>query len=626
MRKPLAIHKQLLLAALCVCSSALMAAMPNKPNVLLILLDDAGYSDVAGFGRDDAPTPNIRQIAAEGVRFTRHYADSTCRPARLALLTGREAARVAQNPDFRGISPDTPTLARTLKAAGYHTVHIGKWHLGDAVRDAWPDKQGFDQWFGFLNQFQLKGPDANGAFTKRPTYIDPWLQSDHAPLQQYRGHLEDILAERVVAAIKNGAAIKKDATQTPWFINYWLFAPHHPSTASDEFLKKFPATPEGKYRALLAQADAEIGKAIQALRETQQLDNTLIIIASDNGGTNQMLNNNFPFAGVKGQFREGSLRTPLIIRWPDRRSAGKTIDEIVAIQDIFPTVLAATGLAPVAPVDGYNLQPLLNGEKLPARPLIHEIGSSGLFNYSLLSANGRWRASPNELYDLHRDSSGATNIAAAASTQLRSMEAAYNQWRNQKIAVPIVYQAITAQGQATLTGSDFLRAPGYGAYSFVIGGTLPTDNAEPVYLAQQAGIWSLTYQPDHRFTVQIGKDILHSKPLQQLSDKTACVPITLSAFYTRSRLHAQHNSARVTLHVANQPLLQWETSNPEEIDGNFSAATWIGQNAQGTQRWGGQLRQPHIYNAALHDDTSSAIDQRIAAEKLACADAQPTGR
>jgi arylsulfatase A-like enzyme len=180
----------LLLAALAIQTHA----ADRKPNILLIVLDDAGYSDIAGFGRDDAPTPNIRQIANEGVRFTRHYADSTCRPARLALLTGRESARVAQNPDFRGISPEIITLPEALKTAGYRTAHIGKWHLGDAVRDAWPDKQGFEHWFGFLNQFQLKGPDKNGDFTKRPTYIDPWLQSDNTPLQQYHGHLEDILA------------------------------------------------------------------------------------------------------------------------------------------------------------------------------------------------------------------------------------------------------------------------------------------------------------------------------------------------------------------------------------------------------------------------------------------------
>lgn len=455
---------------LLLCANFLQAATPQKPNVLLILLDDAGYSDVAGFGRDDAPTPNIRQIAQEGVRFTRHYADSTCKPARLALLTGRESARVAQSPDFRGISPDIVTLADALKANGYHTVHIGKWHLGDAVRGSWPDKQGFDEWFGFLNQFQLKGADAEGHFTKRPTYINPWLQSDHTPLQQYQGHLEDILAEHVIAQIKNGAQ------HAPWFINYWLFAPHHPSTASDEYLKKFPSTPEGKYRALLAQADTEIGKALQALRDTQQLDNTLIVVASDNGGTNQMMNNNFPYAGVKGEFREGSLRTPLIIRWPDKRSAGKAIGDIVAIQDIYPTVLAAVGITPTTELDGENLQPLLDHTKLTPRTLVHEIGSIGLFNYSILPADGQWRASPNELYQLTEksDNIGEKNVAQQFPEQLHALETAYSQWRNQKISLRTHYTALTNNGQARITGDDFLRTPGYGAFSVVIGVTFPT--------------------------------------------------------------------------------------------------------------------------------------------------------
>src|SRR6478735_6416508 len=129
--KMIPMHK-LLIAFFLLVSALHAQAADHKPNILLIVLDDAGYSDIAGFGRNDAPTPNIQQLANEGVRFTRHYADSTCRPARLALMTGQESARVAQNPDFRGISPDIITLPEALKTVGYHTSHIGKWHLGDA--------------------------------------------------------------------------------------------------------------------------------------------------------------------------------------------------------------------------------------------------------------------------------------------------------------------------------------------------------------------------------------------------------------------------------------------------------------------------------------------------------------
>jgi len=607
-----------LLAAIFLLVFALqIQAEDRKPNILLIVLDDAGYSDVAGFGRDDAPTPNIKQIANEGVRFTRHYADSTCRPARLALMTGREAARVAQNPDFRGISPEIITLPEALKNAGYKTTHIGKWHLGDAVRDSWPDKQGFDNWFGFLNQFQLKGPDKNGDFTKRPTYIDPWLQSDSTPLQQYRGHLEDILATHVIDTIKSSEK------NQPWFINYWLFAPHHPSTASEEFLKKFPDTAEGKYRALLAQADAEIGKAVQALRDSKQLENTLIVVVSDNGGTNQMINNNAPYAGVKGEFREGSLRTPLIIRWPDKRAAGKQFDDVVAIQDIYPTLLQAAGIPVEKNIDGQNLQHVLAGEKLLPRTLTHEIGSFGLFNYSVLSADGQWRASPNELYALNVDATGAINVIRKFPAQSKKMEQEYNSWRNEKIKLATQYTAITEQGQARVNGDDFLRSPGYGAFSVAIGATMPNKSfSEPLYLISQQNIWSLVYNADNTFTVQIGNDKMTSKPLfnKKLTKKRdgQCMPIVLSSWYTRSRLHEGRNTAYVTLYVGNEKLLDWQTSNPEEINANWSAPTWIGQSDQGKNRWPTALGIPQFYNTALTNTADAPFDRVQDAQQMAC--------
>ena len=572
---------------------------------------------MAGFGRNDAPTPNIKQIASEGVRFTRHYADSTCRPARLALLTGREAARVAQNPDFRGISPDITTLPEALKAAGYRTAHIGKWHLGDAVRGSWPDQQGFDHWFGFLNQFQLKGPDKNGEFTKRPTYINPWLQSDSTPLQQHQGHLEDILATRVVETIKNSEKSQ------PWFINYWLFAPHHPSVAADEFLKKFPDTPEGKYRALLAQADAEVGKAVQALRDSKQLDNTLIVVTSDNGGTNQMMNNNEPFAGVKGEFREGSLRTPLIIRWPDRRAAGKQFDDVVAIQDIYPTLLQAAGISAGKNIDGQDLHALLAGQKLAPRALIHEIGSFGLFNYSVLSADGQWRASPGELYALGREPKGASNVAKEFPAQSKLMEKAYADWRNTKTKLALQYTPITNQGQGRVSGEDFRRAPGYGAFSFSIGAVMPEpDSSEPFYLTQQPGVWSLTYNPDSTFTLQIGEDRVTSKPLARKRDRQ-CLPIVLSSWYTRSRLHEGRNIAFAQLYAGSEKLLEWQLPNPQEIHADLSAPTWIGQSAEGKNPWPTFLAVPQFYNTALTDvssvwGTAAPFDRLQDVQQAAC--------
>ncbi|HQQ63522.1 MAG TPA: sulfatase-like hydrolase/transferase [Pseudomonadales bacterium] len=579
-------------------------AAAHKPNILLIVLDDAGYSDVAGFGRNDAPTPNIRKIADEGVRFTRHYADSTCKPARLALMTGRTSASVAQSPDFRGISPQVTTLAEALKLNGYSTHHVGKWHIGDSVREAWPDKQGFDSWFGFLNQFMLKGPDKNGKFTKRPTYLNPWLQSDSTPLQQYQGHLEDILADKVIEKIHQLPAQKKQ----PWFINYWLFAPHHPSQASDEYLAKYDNTPQGKYLALLAQADAEIGRVIQTLRDTQQLDNTLIVLVSDNGGTNEMMNNNAPFAGVKGGYQEGSLRTPLIIRWPDKRHGGEKVDDVVAIQDIYPTLLGEIGktTAPRDSFDGQDLHPLLKGEKLAPRPLVHEMVNVGAFNYSWLTADGNWRLSNNTLYDLQHDPASATNVAATFPQQQIVLQQAFSGWRSEKTKLVLDYKPVNNNGAAIVLGDDFRRAPGYGAFSFAITVDMPAKKiTQPVYIAEQKNIWSLRYNPDNTFTININSQDLASKAVKTPDGK---LNLLFSTTFTRSRLHEGHNHAFVQLQANGEKILQWQQDNPTEIVGSFDAATYIGQRSDGSGAWPAPVGKPQFWNANIDKDEEEKTD------------------
>lgn len=541
------------------------AAESPRQNVLLIVLDDAGYSDVAGFGRDDAPTTNLRALADQGVRFTRHYADSTCRPARFALLTGRETARVVQNPDFRGIPPELLTLPEALRAQGYRTLHLGKWHLGDSERNAWPDRQGFDHWFGYLNQFQLKGPDAHGQFTKRPTYTNPYLQSDALPLQQYQGHLEDLISDQVLAAIEDGA--KHPA---PWFINWWLFAPHHPSTASPAWLKRFPDTPAGKYQALLAQADDNIGKAIARLRQTGQLDHTLIIVVSDNGGTNQMMNNNAPYAGIKGGFEEGSLRTPLLIRWPDQRHAGEQQAATVAIQDIFPTVMDSLGLPVPAGLDGQSVLPLLAGQPLLPRRLTHEIVAPGAYDFSVLSEDGHWRLTHGALYDLQQHPQGDTDVAAAQPAQRQALLAAYWAWRNAKLPVPL-----TTTREAVgwrVTGSPFLRAPGYGAYSAALGLLAPTGSGT---VLQQDGVWSLQWLPDRRLRVQVGSLTATSSPVPTVAPGH-CLPVVFTSYFSRSRLHEGKNAGRFQVYAAGRRVLEYVFDNPAEITGDLTAPTRVG--------------------------------------------------
>ena len=292
----------------------------RRPNVLLIVADDMGYNDLAiNNGNTAIHTPALDDLARQGIRFTRHYADAVCSPARAALLTGQYAARNNYEPNGRGMSPQLITLAEALRDNGYQTWHIGKWHIGDTLRDAWPDRQGFEHWFGFLNQWLLAGAHRNGKLIRvQPRYNDPWLITDGDAGQRYPGHLDDILTDKAIATL--GALA--EGTQ-PWFINLWYYAPHAPVTPAADFAAQYPSTPAGRYRALVHQLDANVARVLEGLRASGQLESTVVIFVSDNGGTNHEIDSNYPFFGNKATFHEGGLRTPLLIRLPgqERRRA-----------------------------------------------------------------------------------------------------------------------------------------------------------------------------------------------------------------------------------------------------------------------------------------------------------------
>lgn len=323
----------------------------EKPNILLIMVDDLGFNDLAINNDNDLiSTPNLDQLAREAVRFTRHYATAVCSPARAALLTGQDPARNGYVPNGRGLSPQLTTLPEVLKEAGYVTWHIGKWHIGDIQREAWPDYQGFDHWFGFLNQWRLAGKQINGEIQlATPRYTDPWLESDTEPGAFYTGHLENILTDKAIATMDGLLN-----SGSPWFINVWFYAPHNPIHPAKEFAAQFPGTDAGRYQALVYQLDSNIGRIIDHLDSTGQRENTIIVVVSDNGGTNAVMDNNFPYYGQKVTYLEGGLRTPLIIDWPGSDTSGKVYDDIVAVQDIYPTLLDSIALDLPANLDGQS--------------------------------------------------------------------------------------------------------------------------------------------------------------------------------------------------------------------------------------------------------------------------------
>ena len=353
----------------------------KDPNILLVVLDDFGYNDLALNNGSDSPTPNLDEIAQAGIRFTRHYAESSCRLSRVALLTGLYPARVGAHADLGGIDREFVTLPERLGEHGYTNYMIGKWHAGDAHRESRPEYQGFNHWFGFMSQLYLKGPHEQGDYTRgRPGYHNPWLESENGELRQYQGHLTDILTERAIEVVRGESK--------PWFLYLSYYALHTPVEPSKDYARFFPDDPAGRYQALKLQLDTNLGRLFSALRETGEVANTMVIVVSDNGGTARSWPSNLPFGGTKATYSEGAVRTPLLLSWPARWPAGEQRADPVMIFDLFPTILSALGLEPTDELDGRDLF-----APLTARELRWYSGGRGAESYSMLTSDGQWRLS-----------------------------------------------------------------------------------------------------------------------------------------------------------------------------------------------------------------------------------------
>lgn len=341
--------------------TSLDAQRPSgKPNVVLIMMDDLGYGDLGSYGAPDARTPNIDRLAREGVRLTDAYANgAVCTPTRTALISGRYQQRygletaLTLNDTARGLPATGTSLPALLKANGYATGLVGKWHLG-FKRELGPRSHGFDEFFGFLE----------GAHD----YYVGGLYEDTTPVQP-RGYLTDEITDRAVAFItRRGSA--------PFFLEvaynavHWPFQPPNrpPSDTTGrrgQRLLQLPidssAATRADYLAMLQRADDGVGKILQTLDRLGLTRNTLVIFTNDNGG--EWLSRNAPFFHRKGTLWEGGIRVPLIMRWPTELPAGKTSAQVALTMDVTASILAATGTR--APEtyrpDGIDLLPMLRG-------------------------------------------------------------------------------------------------------------------------------------------------------------------------------------------------------------------------------------------------------------------------
>lgn len=394
---------------------------PNpKPNIIFILADDLGYGELGSHGQEIIRTPVLDQLAAEGMRFTRHYSGSpVCAPARCVLMTGKHPGRafIRSNREVgewlsgEGQLPlpeSETTVATLLNAAGYATAAIGKWGLGGVGTEGDPLNHGFDRFFGYNcqrqahnyyppylidQQEQLELPGNVGvvhrAHAELPEDADPHDPASYASFQGEQ-YAPDLCLERALDFIR-------DHRGRPFFLYYPTVVPHLALQVPDDSLEQYLGVfedqpyrggkgylpnrhPRATYAAMITRMDSDIGAMLELVRDLGLEENTIIVFTSDNGGAFDLgganpdfFRTNGELRGHKGDIYEGGIRVPMIARWKGRIPAGAISDRVTGFEDWLPTLLElATGSADVPhEVDGISFAKTLLGGEQPERPFLY---------------------------------------------------------------------------------------------------------------------------------------------------------------------------------------------------------------------------------------------------------------
>ena len=532
---------------------SICSAADTRPNILIILTDDSGYSDPGCYG-GEIDTPNIDKLAYDGLRFKTFYTNARCSPSRASIMTGRDSAyagfgagtlggfkREMKQPAYRARLPyDLPTIAEVMKASGYHTMMTGKWHLGgslmktmptyqglwkrqhpgwdltqeeiDADFNALPAQRGFDEFFGLIegethhfftandeNEYLDGNTPAKLTYDRTYTMCCYYENEDRYPYTPNNGQTgpafydADGMTDRAIGMIKD--ASRKG--QPPFFMYIAYREPHMPLQAPQELVDKYlpryadlgkvekdrvnrlirekilPAGTDYRIRfangrtfstekqtsdfklqlaihaAMVEKVDENVGRVVQTLKESGQLDNTLIIYLSDNGaaaGVGDMMNK--PYYGCKALLWEGGSKTHCIAHWPGVIKPGILTDSIGWVGDFLPTCLAvAGGTYPAefrgtktAPPDGRNILPVLKGEDLPPPEdlFFNDKGQQSVVY------QGRWKLLINpgwyvqtskkpgtayELYDLQNDPAETKDLSAQNPERVKQLTEACDAWQ-----------------------------------------------------------------------------------------------------------------------------------------------------------------------------------------------------
>ena len=442
----------------------------RKPNVILIMADDLGYSELGSYGQKKIKTPHLDKLAAGGMKFTAAYAgNAVCAPSRCVLMTGKHPghAYIRNNsevkPEGQGPIPDCEvTIAELLKEQGYATAAFGKWGLGAPASEGDPNRQGFDRFYGYNCQRHAHSyyPDYLWSDDKRvplennppvpghaslPKGADP---KDPASYKQFQG--KDYAPDRI-----NEQALKfvRDNKDKPFFLYYPTVIPHVALHVPDEELKPYLGlkwndppfsrakgygytphfTPRAAYAAMITRMDRYLGNVFNLLEELGLREDTIILFTSDNGTTHlkdevdyDFFESVKPLRGLKGSLYEGGIRVPFIASWPGKIQSGSQSDRRIGAEDCLPTILEILGQKDKAPstIDGISFAPTLLGKCQDERPFLYREFTGYGGQQALWK--GKWKAIRQnmirkkkgrdplkiELYDLENDISETNDLAA----------------------------------------------------------------------------------------------------------------------------------------------------------------------------------------------------------------------
>ncbi len=432
------------------------AAAPERPpNIIFILADDLGYGDLGTYGQRRIQTPNLDRMAAEGLRFTDHYAGSTvCAPSRCVLMTGLHTGhcRIRGNA-LLPLAPADVTVAERLKEGGYTTGLIGKWGLGEAGSTGVPNRQGFDYFFGYLNQIR--------AHNYYPEYL--WQNEERYPLDNvveivqegYAQGIGSYATEKVQYShdlfTEEALAFVERSQEQPFFLYLAYTIPHANNEShfggehgmevpdygpyADE---DWPEAEKGA-AAMISRLDADVGRLLEHLKTLGLDEHTLVLFSSDNGPHREgghdpaFFESSGPLHGIKRALYDGGLRVPLIARWPGRIQPGAVTDHPSAFWDFLPTAVDAAGLTPPEGIDGISFLPTLLGQEQPAHDYLYweffEQGTKQAIRRGIYKAVYFWETNQTELYDLSTDPGEARDLAAQYPNLADSLHALMRQAR-----------------------------------------------------------------------------------------------------------------------------------------------------------------------------------------------------